>query len=197
MSEVIEFSKKETELRALAIKNASIKKKRFYAPNENDDFTQTFNKCLEQCEAYDLVKKHNIKFALHYVYPFISKDTWAHIMKATPHMKMYSGVDIIIEVSGGIWELIDQTHKDILIEHELMHLYLTENDEGVLNVQLQDHDLQDFKRIIKKYGIEWTEQKDLINSQMEDIEAERKVKEKEAAIACGKLRRPGRPRKNT
>lgn len=196
MSDVTEFSAKEEELKVLSVKKMNAKKKRYYIPNENDDLTKTFEKCLKLCNESDMVEKHNVKFSLHYVYPYISKDVWAHIMKSSPQLKMYSNVDYIIEVSGGIWELIDQNQKDILIEHELMHLYITENDEGVPKYQLQGHDLEDFKKIISKYGIEWTEQRDLITAQLEELEEERKAKEKEAAIKSGKLRRPGRPRKN-
>lgn len=196
MSDVTEFSAKEEELKVLSTKKMTAKKKRYYIPNVNDDLTKTFEKCLKLCNDCDMVEKHNVKFSLHYVYPYISKDIWAHIMKSTPQLKMYSDVDYIIEVSGGIWELIDQNQKDILLEHELMHLYITENDEGVPKLQLQTHDLEDFKKIISKYGIEWTEQRDLITAQLTELEEERKAKDKEAAIKSGKLRRPGRPRKN-
>lgn len=196
MSDITEYSAKEEELKVLSIKKMSEKKKRYYIPNADDDLTKTFNKCIKLCNDADLVEKHNVKFSLHYVYPYITKDVWAHIMKSSPQLKMYSDVDYIIEVSGNIWELIDQTQKDILLEHELMHLYITENDEGVPKYRLQGHDLEDFKKIISKYGIEWTEQRDLINAQLEEMEEERKAKEKEAAIKSGKLRRPGRPRKN-
>lgn len=195
MGDVTTYSKKETELKALCVKKYKAKKKRYYAPNETDDLTVTFQRCLKDCNDYDMADKHNLKFALHYVYPYISKTTWAHIMKTSAQMKMYSDVDIIVEVSGDVWEMLDQTQKDILIEHELMHLYLNENDEGVLNIQLQGHDLEDFKKIISKYGIEWTEQRDLIQSQLEELELEKKAKEKETAINNGTLRRVGRPRK--
>ena len=196
MSEVIQYSPKEEELKQLCSKKMSHKKKRYYIPSETDDLHVTFNKCLNLCNDYDLVKKHDVKFSIHYVYPCISKTTWAHIMKSSPQLKMYSDVDIIIEVSGDIWELLDQTQKDILLEHELMHLYLTENDEGELKIQLQGHDLEDFKKIISKYGIEWTEQRELISAQLEELENERKAKEKQEAIKNGTLKKRGRPRKN-
>jgi hypothetical protein len=191
MSEEIVYSAKEEELRALSSKKMSQKKKRYYVPNDNDDFTKIFNSELKALNQIDLINKHDIKFSLHYVYPAISKRTWAHIMKTSPQLKMYSGIDIIIEVSGDVWELLDDEQKHILIEHELMHLYLTENDDGVLSIKLAQHDLQDFKKIISKHGIEWTQKCDLIKAQLEEIAAERKLKEKESA-STGKKR--GRPR---
>lgn len=196
MSDVTTYSAKEEELKVLSVKKMKAKKKRFYVPNDNDDLTKTFQKCLKLCNDYDMTEKHNIKFSLHYVYPYISKTTWAHIMKSSPQLKMYSDVDIIVEVSGDVWELIDQEQKDILLEHELMHLYITENDEGVPNIQLQGHDLEDFKKIISKYGIEWTEQREAISAQLEELEREKKAKDKEAAIANGTAKKRGRPRKH-
>jgi len=194
-NDVTDFSAKEEELKTLSTKKMALKKKRYYVPNDNDDFTATFNKSLKLVNNYDLIDKHNIKFSLHYVYPCISKNTWAHIIKTSPQLKMYTGIDVIIEVSGNVWELIDQQQKDILLEHELMHLWLNENDDGVLSIKLLQHDLIDFKKIISKYGIQWTEQRDLITSQLEELEKERKEKEKAAAIANGTAKKRGRPPK--
>jgi len=191
MSEEIQYSPKEEELKSLATKTMNQKKKRYYVPNENDDLTKTFNSGLKALNEIDLINKHNVKFSLHYVYPAISKRTWAHIMKTSPQLKMYSGIDVLIEVSGEVWELLDQEQKNILIEHELMHLYLTENDDGVLTIKLAQHDLIDFKKIISKYGLEWTQKCDLIKSQLEENAKEKKAKEKEAK---GTGKRRGRPR---
>ena len=191
MSDEIQYSAKEEELKSLSTKKMSQKKKRYYVPNENDDLTKTFNSGLKALNEIDMINKHNVKFSLHYVYPAISKNTWAHIMKTSPQLKMYSGIDVLIEVSGEVWELLDQEQKNILLEHELMHLYLTENDDGVLSIKLAQHDLQDFKKIISKHGIEWTQRCDLIKSQLAEAALERKAKEKEAK-GSGKKR--GRPR---
>jgi hypothetical protein len=192
MSDEIQFSAKETELKALSTKKMTQKKKRYYVPNENDDLTKTFNSGLKALNEIDLINKHGVKFSLHYVYPAISKRTWAHIIKTSPQLKMYSGIDVLIEVSGEVWELIDQEQKNILLEHELAHLHLTENDEGILNIRLLQHDLQDFKKIISKYGVEWTQQCDLIKTQLVEIANERKAKQKELVKNSGK--KCGRPR---
>ena len=50
--------------------------------------------------------------------------------------------------------------------------------------------------LISKYGIEWTEKREAISAQLEEIEKEKKAKEKEAAIANGTAKKRGRPRKH-
>lgn len=194
MAEVTTYSKKEEDLKVLCTKKTVIKKKRYYVPNEDDELTKIFNKCLKECSEYGLVEKHNVKFSLHYVYPYISKNTWAHIIRTGPQLKMYSDIDYIIEVSGQIWEIADDKQKDILIEHELEHLLLSENDEGVIKMQMTGHDLEDFIKIIKKYGIDWTEQRSAIQARLEELEEERKLKEKDEAKKNGTAKKRGRPR---
>lgn len=200
MSNVTTYSKKETELRELCQKKFKLKNKRYYVPHTNDELNNIFNKSLKENEHWDIIDSKGIKFAVHYVYPYIQKTTWAHIFHADPHLKMYSDIDYIIEVSGQIWELLDEEQKNILIEHELEHLYITETDEGEVKQQLQTHDLEDFVKIIKKYGIDWVEQKTCIESQFIEMEAERKAKEKaekkQEKKASGNYRGPGRPKKN-
>ena len=44
----------------------------------------------------------------------------------------------------------------ILLEHELMHIDIVPTDNG-LKFGIRPHDLEDFKYIIDKYGVDWNE----------------------------------------
>jgi len=178
MSKVITYSEKETDLKTLAVKKGKLGKKRYYIPQETDELVVLFKEQLNLINDKALVDTHNIKFQVNYIYPAISKTVWAHIFKVTPYMKMFTDLDYVVEVSGDIWEMIDDEMKKILLEHELDHVCITEKDDGTPVLKTLKHDVQDFRSIIRKYGIDWTVKKDLISEQYKEILHERKQQEK-------------------
>ena len=56
------------------------------------------------------------------VYPNISKQRAAKCMKATREVKYYSGNDYLIEISGELWDMLDNDTKELLLYHELLHI---------------------------------------------------------------------------
>ena len=178
MSKVINYSEKETQLKELAVKKGKLGKKRYYIPQETDELVQVFNEQLQLIDDKALIDKHNIKFQVNYIYPSISNTVWAHIFKVNNYLKMFTDIDYIVEVSGDIWEMLDDEMKKILIEHELKHVCITETEDGAPKLKLYKHDIQDFKSIIQKYGLDWTTKKELIVDQYKELLAERKEKEK-------------------
>lgn len=154
-SDEIVYSKKETELKTLSPKKVTAGKKRIYVAGPDDDLTAIFKIKLSQHDASSLVTKHNIRFQVNYVYPLISKRVVAHIYRVPEKLKIISDMDYVVEVSGIIWENLDDDTRKIVMEHELMHLYVTETEEGKLKKALLKHDCEDFHQILAKYGLDW------------------------------------------
>lgn len=46
---------------------------------------------------------------------------------------------------------------EILIFHELLHIGIEEAEDGGENYSIVPHDLEDFKKIIEKFGTNWSE----------------------------------------
>ncbi|MEX2602492.1 MAG: putative metallopeptidase [Balneolaceae bacterium] len=111
--------------------------------------------------AKQVIEKHAIDFGpaqLGYflVYPNISKQRAAKCMKATREVKYYSGNDYLIEVSGELWDMLDNDTKEMLVYHELLHIdpvFKAKNQEWKMNVRRPD--FADYYQINDKYGNEW------------------------------------------
>ena len=76
----------------------------------------------------------------------------------------------IIEIPP-VFDTKNDKVKSIIIEHELMHIPI-DNKKGLVG-----HDIEDFKEIIKKYGIEWIselEEAEIKIKSMKEIEKKKK-----------------------
>ena len=111
--------------------------------------------------AKKVVKQHKIEFGpaeigYFLVYPNISRQKAAKCMKASREVKYYSGNDYLIEISGELWDLLDNQTKEMLLYHELLHIdpsFKSKTQEWKMN--LRKPDFSDFYSINDKYGNEW------------------------------------------
>jgi hypothetical protein len=103
-------------------------------------------------ESLDL-NKAKIEYLL--VYPNISKTVAGRCIRSGKELKFFSDFDYIIEMSGEVWDLLDDETKHILAFHELLHVYTYTNKKGETVFKLKDHDIQDFSLLINRYGIDW------------------------------------------
>jgi len=134
----------------------------FLAPEET---TSSDKQLMESPEMETIAKKvisdYNLEFGpaeigFFLVYPHISKQRAAKAMKATREVKYYSGNDYLIEVSGELWDMLDQKTKDMMIYHQLLHLdptFKSKTQEWKMN--LRKPDFADFYAINDKFGNEW------------------------------------------
>lgn len=120
---------------------------------------------MESEEVEELARKviedHDMQFGpaqvgYFLVYPNISKQRAAKCMKATREVKYYSGNDYLIEISGDMWDMLDNDTRQMLLYHELLHIdpvFKAKNQEWKMN--LKKPDFQDYYEINDKYGNEW------------------------------------------
>lgn len=90
------------------------------------------------------------------VYPNISKQRAAKCVKASREVKYYSGYDFLIEVSGELWDMLDNDTRKMLLYHELLHIdpvFKAKNQEW--KMQLRRPDFSDYYEINDKFGNEW------------------------------------------
>ena len=100
------------------------------------------------------------------VYPLINKRTVGRCMLARPMIKLFGECDYIIQMSGDLWDKLDDDRKKILMWHELKHVLPVQNSKtGEWDFKLRDHDVQDFMEIINEHGVSWlTDLKTLFSS---------------------------------
>jgi len=127
----------------------TIKNKTFVIADEVAELA----KKVIQIEGLDLMGAR-VKYLM--VSPVISKTVAGRCMRTSSELNFYSDADYIIEISGDVWDILDDEVKYILVHHELLHINAVSNDKkGTIDYKLVDHDIQDFELIIRKYGIDW------------------------------------------
>lgn len=88
--------------------------------------------------------------------PHISKTIAARCNKASNFVTFFGECDFVIEVSGDLWDALSEDLQKILLYHELLHIFCVQNEKtGEWNFSLRDHDINEFKEIIREYGIDW------------------------------------------
>lgn len=104
------------------------------------------------------------------VYPNISKTVAGRCIRAGRELKFFSGKDYLIEMSGEVWDVLDDSVKYVLMQHELLHILPVMNDKtGEWKFEIRQHDIEDFSRIIKKHGIDWISKVKLSISSIYDL----------------------------
>lgn len=90
------------------------------------------------------------------VYPNISKTVAGKCIKTGKELKFFSNLDFVIEISGELWDALDEETRRVLLEHELRHILILQNDNtGDWKFKIKKHDIQDFSRIVSKHGVDW------------------------------------------
>lgn len=113
---------------------------------------------------------HPAKIEYILVYPSISSTVAGKCLKSSKELKFFSNFDYVIEISGDLWDTLDKETKAILLEHELRHILVVQNDKtGDWNFKIRPHDVMDFEKIISAYGIEWFKKLKLIVSALYNL----------------------------
>ncbi len=105
------------------------------------------------------------------VFPSINKKTAGRCIVARPMIKLFGDCDYVIQVSGDFWDKLDDLRKEILMWHELMHVFPVQNQKtGEWDFRIKDHDINDFFVIIKTHGIDWLSDLKTLFSSVYDLD---------------------------
>jgi len=111
------------------------------------------------------------------VYPYISKTTVGKCRVANNREHFFSNADYIIEMSGEIWDELDKDRRYILTWHELEHIHPEYSEKrGEYNFKTKRHDVEDFKNIIEKHGVDWFDDLKTIVSSYYDLDPQKAQK---------------------
>ncbi len=98
------------------------------------------------------------KISIGYCYSDLEKKkgkgrVYADIRKVPGIYKTWLRYDFVIAFYEPNTMLMDGHQLEILMEHELRHIGITENGELVI----EPHDIEDFRAIIDKFGLDWSD----------------------------------------
>ena len=96
------------------------------------------------------------KISIGYCYSDLEKKkgkgrVYADIRKVPGIYKTWLRYDFVICFYEPNTMLMDENQLEILMEHELRHIGITDNGELVI----EPHDIEDFRAIVDKYGLDW------------------------------------------
>ena len=90
------------------------------------------------------------------VYPNISKYTGAKCVKCSALVKHFSGLDFVIQISGEMWDMLDDETREILLWHQLLHIDATfKTKTREWKYSIRKHDYADFYEINDTLGSRW------------------------------------------
>lgn len=128
----------------------------------------------------------NLKFAL--VSPEINKRAAGQCQLITGQTKLLTDTNYFITFSEIVWDELDDVKKELLMCHELMHIYKKYGDDGeIKKLALAQHDTMDFRYLIKRYGVDWLDyiedSKQIMDDYQKKLKEEKsKKKEKETNL---------------
>ena len=102
--------------------------------------------------------------------PYISKTVCGKCIRSNNELKLFSNKDYIIEISFDIWNALEPEQQELLMLHELMHILVVQDKEGNNLYKIRPHDIEDFEKIIKKYGTDWIKKIKLSVSSLYDLD---------------------------
>lgn len=80
---------------------------------------------------------------------------FAECIKVKDIYKYFTPCDFLIVVYEPNVALMDEVQLKILLEHELLHIKIENPDDIEPVYSINPHDVEDFRSILDKYGIDW------------------------------------------
>ena len=106
--------------------------------------------------AIKLISENNFTFPTNVPICYVFIDTakyWGKASLVSPLTNFMSGYNFILTINHAQWLLLNEQQREALVFHELCHFgYDAEKDK----YYIVDHDLEEFSRVVSKYGL-WRE----------------------------------------
>ena len=77
--------------------------------------------------------------------------------------KFFIPHDVLITIYHHNCYYFSEAQHKILLEHELKHIFVEQDEEGEVTLRIRGHEIEDFLDIVNKYGWAWSAQE---NNQM-------------------------------
>lgn len=88
------------------------------------------------------------------LYLFVDKmKDWGTCAHCSEKVNFACGYEFIITINHAVWSVLDERTREALVFHELCHIFY---DPLKDKYALFDHDVEEFGRVIARYGL-WTD----------------------------------------
>jgi len=83
------------------------------------------------------------------------KTVLARTIKQSEAGKIFNGgLDFVLEIGDDAWQTLDDTQREALLLHEILHIKAEVDEEngGTVEFGLNSHDTEEFRKVIEVYG---------------------------------------------
>jgi predicted metallopeptidase len=136
-------------------KKMTIGRRDYARLDEGSDIHKMYEKIAKTLPMFQETDLQKAKIAFVLVYPNVSRTCVARVIRASPQLRFLGDLDFVIEISGELWETLPLEVKEIVMEHEMLHMACVYDKNGDPKFGLVDHNVKDFYCILEKYGINW------------------------------------------
>lgn len=132
--------------------------------------------------AEEVISEHNIELGpadvgYMLIYPNISKTRAGKCMKASREVKHFSGHDYLVEISGELWDMLDENTRHVMMFHLHLQMDPTYNEKKrEWTMKTRKPDYHAFYEIDKKYGSTWYETIQATVSSLYDLDPKKENK---------------------
>jgi hypothetical protein len=77
---------------------------------------------------------------------------YGKVIKTSSLIKFLTDLDLIVLINKDAWSVFNQTQREALVLHELLHVGRNERDEITIT---REHDVEEFVKVVEQYG-PWT-----------------------------------------
>jgi hypothetical protein len=110
-----------------------------------NDYHSSLRNAEIKCLFYDRAKKRGGKIILGTAEAVSSK------------FKYLTGIDFIISIYKGVWDIMASQERRALLDHEMSHCSIGEDKDGNPTYKIIPHDIEDFAAILDRYGVDWAD----------------------------------------
>lgn len=105
------------------------------------------------------------------VYPNISKKRPARVSKASGILNHYTGNHYVIQISGELWDMLDEQTRYNMMWHQILHLdpvFKSKTQEWKFNIKKPNY--TDYYQISDTIGSEWHKAVQAVSSSLYDMD---------------------------
>jgi hypothetical protein len=95
---------------------------------------------------------------------------YGKVIKTSSLMKFLTDLDLVVLINKDAWSVFNQTQKEALVLHELLHVGRNERDEITVT---KEHDVEEFVKVVERYG-SWTPALSLMEKAFSEREEKKK-----------------------
>lgn len=108
------------------------------------------------------------------------REVYGKASKVQAKYQAITEATFIIEIAEPAFASMDHKHQVALIDHQLMHLFIDENDQPAI----LSHDFEGFNRELKRYGF-WTAELQVMKKELQQMELPFNEKQRELKVVSG------------